>query len=146
MAAKPPNSDAGKEQYVYDFVGMLGLPLVPTAKIDTDARAAFFPVHSLKDPQFKSSFKFVVLMLAFPIFYILQTVVFALFCKLSWGSWIYLLSLPISAVLAWWWNSGFKHLKNQWKFLSFAKKSNPGFVKMMEEYHLIIGKVDEVVS
>ena len=100
----------------------------------------------IKDPQFKSSFKFVVLMLAFPIFYILQTVVFALFCKLSWGPWIYLLSLPISAVLAWWWNSGFKHLKNQWKFLSFAKKSNPGFVKMMEEYHLIIGKADEVVS
>ena len=52
MAAKPPNSDAGKEQYVYDFVGMLGLPLVPTAKIDADAKAAFFPVHSLKDPQF----------------------------------------------------------------------------------------------
>jgi len=53
MAAKPPSSDAGKEQYVYDFVGMLGLPLVPTAKIDTNAEAAFFPVHSLKDPQFK---------------------------------------------------------------------------------------------
>ncbi len=53
MAAKPPNSDAGEEEYVYDFVGMLGLPLVPTAKIDTDAKAAFFPVHSLKDPQFK---------------------------------------------------------------------------------------------
>ena len=52
MAAKPPNSDAEKEQYVYDFVGMLGLPLVPTAKIDANAKAAFFPVHSLKDPQF----------------------------------------------------------------------------------------------
>ena len=30
-APKPPNSDAFQEQYVYDFVGMLGLPLVPTA-------------------------------------------------------------------------------------------------------------------
>ncbi|HLB74928.1 MAG TPA: hypothetical protein VJJ98_12975, partial [Sedimentisphaerales bacterium] len=39
-APKPPNSDAGKEEYVYDFVGMLGLPLVPTARIDTDAKAA----------------------------------------------------------------------------------------------------------
>ncbi|MHC4741432.1 MAG: hypothetical protein ACYS8Z_05950, partial [Planctomycetota bacterium] len=54
MAAKPPNSDAHREQYVYDFVGMLGLPLVPTAKIDAGAKAAFFPVHSLKDPQFKA--------------------------------------------------------------------------------------------
>jgi hypothetical protein len=50
-APKPPNSDAFDEQYVYDFVGMLGLPLVPTAEIRTDAKAAFLPVHALKDPR-----------------------------------------------------------------------------------------------
>ncbi len=51
-APKPPNSDAHNEQYVFDFVGMLGLPLVPTAEIDTGAKAAFFSVHALKDPRF----------------------------------------------------------------------------------------------
>ena len=51
-APKPPNSDAHNEQYVFDFVGMLGLPLVPTAKIDTDAKAAFFSTHAMKDPRF----------------------------------------------------------------------------------------------
>lgn len=51
-APKPPNSDAGNEQYVFDFVGMLGLPLVPTATIDTSAEAAFLSVHALKDPRF----------------------------------------------------------------------------------------------
>jgi hypothetical protein len=51
-APKPPNSDAHNEQYVFDFVGMLGLPLVPTARIDTEAKAAFFSVHALKDPRF----------------------------------------------------------------------------------------------
>ena len=51
-APKPPNSDAHNEQYVFDFVGMLGLPLVPTAAIDSDAGAAFFSVHALKDPRF----------------------------------------------------------------------------------------------
>ncbi|MBP7053333.1 MAG: hypothetical protein KBE65_20180 [Phycisphaerae bacterium] len=50
-APKPPNSDAHKEQYIYDFVGMLGLPLIPTAEIRTDAKAAFLPVHAMKDPQ-----------------------------------------------------------------------------------------------
>jgi hypothetical protein len=50
IAPKPPNSDALNEQYVFDFVGMLGLPLVPTASIDTGAEAAFLSVHSLKDP------------------------------------------------------------------------------------------------
>ena len=51
-APKPPNSDAHNEQYVFDFVGMLGLPLVPTATIDTDAKAAFFSVHAMKEPHF----------------------------------------------------------------------------------------------
>jgi hypothetical protein len=50
-APKPPNSDAFDEQYVYDFVGMLGLPLVPTNEIRADVKAAFLPVHGLKDPQ-----------------------------------------------------------------------------------------------
>ncbi len=50
-APKPPNSDAGNEQYVYDLVGMLGLPLVPTNEIRTDVKAAFLPVDALKDPQ-----------------------------------------------------------------------------------------------
>ncbi|MHC4119182.1 MAG: hypothetical protein ACYSWO_16940 [Planctomycetota bacterium] len=51
-APKPPNSDAHNEQYVFDFVGMLGLPLVPTAKIDTNAKTAFFSAHALKGAQF----------------------------------------------------------------------------------------------
>jgi hypothetical protein len=50
-APKPPNSDAYDEQYVYDFVGMLGLPLVPTAEVRTDVKAAFLPIHAMKDPQ-----------------------------------------------------------------------------------------------
>jgi hypothetical protein len=53
-APKPPNSDAHDEQYVYDFVGMLGLPLIPTAEIRTDAKAAFLPVHALEDPALDS--------------------------------------------------------------------------------------------
>ena len=56
-APKPPNSDAFDEQYVFDFVGMLGLPLVPTAKINADAEAAFFAVHALKDPDFAGKLK-----------------------------------------------------------------------------------------
>ena len=50
-APKPPNSKPRGEPYVYDFVGMLGLPLVPTATIRDDAKAAFLPIHAMKDPQ-----------------------------------------------------------------------------------------------
>jgi hypothetical protein len=50
-APKPPNSKPRGEAYVYDFVGMLGLPLVPTATIRDDAKAVFLPIQAMKDPQ-----------------------------------------------------------------------------------------------
>ena len=48
-AYKPPNSHPEKEARVFDFVGMLGLPLVPCHAFPADAPAAFFSVHALKD-------------------------------------------------------------------------------------------------
>jgi len=57
IAPKPPSSDAFDEQYVFDFVGMLGLPLVPTAEINTEAEAAFSSVHALKDPDLPDKLK-----------------------------------------------------------------------------------------
>jgi hypothetical protein len=65
MAVKPANSHPHlpdsveyvsrdkADAYIYDFVGMLGIPLVPAEKIDTDAEAAFFPVQILKDPDYR---------------------------------------------------------------------------------------------
>jgi len=51
-APKPAGSDAYDEAYVFDFAGMLGLPLVPAAGIDTDAECAFFSLHALGEPDF----------------------------------------------------------------------------------------------
>ena len=34
---------------MFDFVGMLGVPLVPCHEFPADAPAAFFSVHALKD-------------------------------------------------------------------------------------------------
>lgn len=57
LAPRPPYSDGYDEKYVFDFIGMLGLPLVPTAEIDSGAKAAFFSVHALKDPGFSDKLK-----------------------------------------------------------------------------------------
>jgi hypothetical protein len=51
-AYKPASSHPEKEARVFDFIGMLGLPLVPCHEFPTDATAAFFSVHALKDPNF----------------------------------------------------------------------------------------------
>ena len=51
-AYKPPSSHPGDEKVVFDFVGMLGLPLVPCHEFPGQSPAAFFSVHALKDPDF----------------------------------------------------------------------------------------------
>lgn len=50
-AYKPPNSHPEKESRVFDFVGMMGIPLVPCHEFPDDAKAAFFSIHALKDPK-----------------------------------------------------------------------------------------------
>jgi len=49
-AYKPPSSHPEEEPRVFDFVGMLGFPLVPCHEFPDKAPAAFFSVHALKDP------------------------------------------------------------------------------------------------
>jgi hypothetical protein len=49
-AYKPPNSEPGEEARVFDFVGMMGLPLLPCHEFPTAAQAAFLSIHALKDP------------------------------------------------------------------------------------------------
>lgn len=49
---KPPSSDPGNESYVLDQIGMLAVPLLPTARFPEGARAALFTVHALEDTEF----------------------------------------------------------------------------------------------
>ncbi len=54
-AYKPPGSPPGADKRVFDFVGMLGLPLVPCHEFPTNASAAFFSLHAMKDPAFPAN-------------------------------------------------------------------------------------------
>lgn len=48
-AYKPPGSSPQEEPRVFDFAGMIGLPLAPCHEFPTNAPAAFFSVHALAD-------------------------------------------------------------------------------------------------
>ncbi len=50
-AYKPPSSSPGNEPKVFDFVGMLGLPLVPCHEFPSAAPAVFLSLHALKDTE-----------------------------------------------------------------------------------------------
>jgi len=54
---KIPDSEPVNEPYIFSFLGMLGLPLVPEDHMDTNAPSSIFTVHSLKDPGFSARLK-----------------------------------------------------------------------------------------
>lgn len=47
---KPPNSDPGSDMYIMDFIGMLGVPVVPVSAYPADAEAIFVPAYGAHDP------------------------------------------------------------------------------------------------
>lgn len=49
-APKPPNSDGGVDRYLYDFIGMLGLPLVPAEALDPNAESVLLGQQVLRQP------------------------------------------------------------------------------------------------
>lgn len=48
-AYKPPSSNSADESYIFEFIGMMGLPLVPRHEFPSDAPAIFLSMHSLAD-------------------------------------------------------------------------------------------------
>jgi len=49
-AYKPPNSDPAGDMYIMDFLGMLGVPIVPVHKFPTDTPVIFLPAQAAADP------------------------------------------------------------------------------------------------
>jgi hypothetical protein len=48
---KPPGSDGSENIYLADYLGMIGLPILPVAHYPSDAAAAFLPVQAAADPK-----------------------------------------------------------------------------------------------
>lgn len=47
---KPPGSDADENLYLADYLGMIGLPILPEARFPADARLVFLGVQAAADP------------------------------------------------------------------------------------------------
>ncbi|MEW6203408.1 MAG: hypothetical protein AB1546_15620, partial [bacterium] len=59
-AYKPPNSAPQEEHFIFDNIGMFGLPLVPTAAFPYEAKVVFLPVHAASDPDIAQKIRGVV--------------------------------------------------------------------------------------
>ncbi len=49
-AYKPPNSDPAGDMYIMDFIGMLGVPLIPVHTFPRSAPVIFLPAQAAADP------------------------------------------------------------------------------------------------
>jgi hypothetical protein len=50
-AYKPANSYGNQEPFVFDFLGMIGIPLLPCHEFPDDAQSAFFSTHALDNAE-----------------------------------------------------------------------------------------------
>lgn len=47
---KPCNSDPGRDHFIYDYLGMIGIPCIPATAIRDDMRSIFIPAQAMDDP------------------------------------------------------------------------------------------------
>ncbi len=58
---KLPNSEPIKENYIFSFLGMLGLPLIPGHELTSKDPSVIYTTHALKDPAFSSKLSNILL-------------------------------------------------------------------------------------
>ena len=49
-AYKPPNSEPGGDMYIMDFLGMLGIPIIPVHEFPENSPIIFLPAQAASDP------------------------------------------------------------------------------------------------
>lgn len=100
--------------FIYSFFNLLA----PIA-------ASRFASNQFKDHHFISSIRLIVGLVGFPFFFLIQTLIVAMVSNSWLLSLLYLLSLPLSAILAYVWRRSFFRLKHKISFVRlrcFKKK------------------------
>ncbi|MBC8320701.1 MAG: 1-acyl-sn-glycerol-3-phosphate acyltransferase [Bacteroidetes bacterium] len=100
----------------------------------------------IKDTQFISSIKFVISLLSFPVFYIIQSLI----VLLVFDDWkialVYLLSIPLTAPIAWWWRGMFIRTKIGLNYTFLRWRKNKEFSEMQNLYDEIITRADSLTG
>jgi hypothetical protein len=56
-AYKPMNSDGGSENYIFDYLGLFGIPMVPVADYPDKAKSVILTQHAAADPDIAAKIK-----------------------------------------------------------------------------------------
>jgi len=103
-------------------------------------------IRNVKDPQFHSSFKFVIAMITFLSYYIVMTLIISLVFHQSWLSWLYIPAGLFSGYLALNYSSWYKKTKASVRFKSFLRKSDPVILKLINLHKKITSRMNAMVE
>jgi 1-acyl-sn-glycerol-3-phosphate acyltransferase len=101
--------------------------------------------RTIKDKQFHSSFKFVMAMILFPVFYALQTFIVAFFTGPAWIAWAYLITLPGFGYFSLFWSIWYKRWKAGLKYRKMKKSRDPLILNLESNYKEIMAEMDSIV-
>ena len=99
----------------------------------------------VKDPQFHTSFMFVIGVFLFPIYYLILFMLAWIFTDPGWVKWAFLLSLPLTGLVAHTYLIWYKKIKSLWRytFMTLGKTRQLMHLKVLRKRILEI--VDELV-
>ena len=103
-------------------------------------------VKKIKDKQFHSSFKFVMAMILFPVFYLFQTVLVFSMTKNPWIKYLYIVSIPISGIIAFNYYDTFKKISAKWRYFRLLRNQNERIISLRKIRNEIIQTMDSIVN
>ena len=101
--------------------------------------------HKIQDPQFRSSFKFVLSMFLFPVFYLMQILALGWIFHWGWFSLIYFITLPVSAAIAWNYAKFYKKAVKLFRFLKAKIAGNKTFEETQKIQEEITSELEKLL-
>ena len=98
-----------------------------------------------KDPQFRSTGKFVLGTLLFPIYYLILFIPAWIFSDPGWIKWAFLGSLPVSGLFAHTWFIWFKKLRSLWRYQLMTLSGNHKLKGLKDLRGQINGLVESLI-
>lgn len=100
----------------------------------------------IKDPQFHSSFKLVMVMIFFPVYYIILVVIGLIFINPLWLKLAYFVTIPLTGLFAFKYYIRLKKLWAKFRYSRLVKKKNNHIQKLKKLRKDIIDKMNNIVE
>lgn len=100
----------------------------------------------IKDPQFHSSFKLVMVMVFFPVYYIILIILGLVFISSLWIKLVYILTLPLTGLFAFKYYIRFKKLSAKFRYSKLVRKKNNNIQELKRLRKDIINNMNNIVE